>query len=84
MAKKQKHDSQFFLALLAVVFGAAAVIMLRAGGPGSLGVFWTQSAESVEVLGAETPDQLMESLDETSTIDKPGEFAQLRNEVKGL
>jgi hypothetical protein len=83
MVKTKARDDQFLLALLAVVFAAAAVIFLRAGGPGSLNPL-NQEPDVPRVLGAGTPDELMQNLGQTEESERPGEFVQLRNEAKGL
>lgn len=74
---KSRIKDQFLYALLAVVFGAAAVIFTKVG----LG---EPSKPPVEVLGAQTADELMMELSKTVDGESETEVGALKQEAMGL
>jgi hypothetical protein len=76
------YKDPFLLVLLAVVFSAAAIILLRTGGLNSLNPL--ASGVVKQVQSPDSPDGMMQSLEDLNLQVDTGELDQLGTQAKGL
>ncbi len=79
---KARTRDQFLYALLAVVFGAAAVIFFRWHTETKLKDLVTAKQQAMPEV--RTPDQMMDELSKTADDGGQADFQQLQKDASGL